>query len=371
MKKTLTILAVTLLAIIASLAVVSTASANAGPHGGYDLNTGACSQCHRLHTAMSNDGMLLKTPTQYELCISCHDGQGATNVQDGLGLNGPLNGGGFLQFATSPNAATPTQWGGLATVTSRHDVEGIPLGGGQHTTGVGIAWGGASSGQGIQGTLECTSCHNPHGSVNYRMLNDDNPGGTPLTTSSSSKWVNSPDVMLWNFTIVSTATQYVTDTGMWTIGVAQVPATNDDLHNYSSGNVANYTGGMRMFCSTCHKSYLTANSNARRLPSDDLNNPGIYFYGTQDANDGYGDVGRYRHTMSRTGSTSTKYPIRLAAVDTITTGRNQFTCLTCHRAHGTAATLGTYGTAAGPAGDTALMYYDGRGVCNACHMKTK
>jgi hypothetical protein len=183
--------------------------------------------------------------------------------------------------------------------------------------------------------------------------------------------MNNPQALLWNFTIVGGITRNVTATGNFTVGIAQVPPTTDQTGGYSSGTVANYTGGMRMFCSSCHKSYMTLNSNARRLPSDDPNNPGIYFVGTQDANDGYGDIGRYRHTMSRTGSSNVKYPIRLAAADTITTGRNQFTCLTCHRAHGTAATPGLGGTNAGPAGDTALMFYDGRGVCNACHMKTK
>ncbi len=121
-----------------------TTSANNGPHGGYDLATSACAACHRAHTAVGEE--LLVADTVFGLCTTCHGGLVQTDVLRGrrTGDGARLNGGGFVQVS------------GEAT-TSTHTVEG--LGG---STGEGTAWGGASSGAGVSGVLDCTSCHNPH-----------------------------------------------------------------------------------------------------------------------------------------------------------------------------------------------------------------
>src|SRR3990170_2108559 len=161
MKVRKTILgAVLILGVVAGAFVLwpDSTSANNGPHGGYDLATSACAACHRAHTAPYAD--LLVANDVYGLCISCHGDAGiaSTNVESGVrrGDSAALNGGGFEQFKSE-------------ATTSTHTVEG--LGG---STGEGTAWGGASSG--VTGTLECTSCHNPHGSTNYRILRDSKNG---------------------------------------------------------------------------------------------------------------------------------------------------------------------------------------------------
>lgn len=518
----------------------------AGPHGGYDLLTNKCAACHRAHTAVGED--LLKEESITALCLSCHNGAGPSdaNVVDGKDLDGGagglarLNGGAFRRTwfyddglggcedqnadsdsDTLPNPADPDCWS-IENVQSRHEIEAT-----------GTAWGSApGTAGGVSGRLECTSCHNPHGSGNYRILKD-SENGYPYRGSSSwpaaHRWVaNDPELLDWRNT--------------------QVVLNGTD--DYSAGDTAPYTGnlmlgagygkpgspymGMSGFCGNCHKQYLT-NSGSGEVPSaaqgyeenrsittcyDGVDNDGdtvvdwadtdcqsvepfrfyepqqnpvtctdavdndddglvdsndpdcesslvaakYWFPGTQDAQDGHGDVARFRHAMLRSYTGSPDLPLRRAEYATLTTGEDGsdpltcadgidndgdgtdedpvgdansdgkpgvsgvdddldgkidegkvadddedglvdedpgdsvdndndawghtdsndpdcrvalasysssgFTCLTCHFAHGSPATATGY-SVVDPTNDSALLYYDERGVCRACHQKGK
>lgn len=168
------------------------------PGGGQlvsELQPRRCTACHRIHTAKSADGRLLKTE-QVSLCYSCHGdgGTGAiTNVQSGIAYSGAvaqdpvtgqwatavrggevgaLRGGGFDRAMIDAGAAKqasgrndPVVVPGL--IPAATVVEGTS---GNHMGGQGIVWGSgpisqaAYSGQalpaGVQ--LECGSCHDPH-----------------------------------------------------------------------------------------------------------------------------------------------------------------------------------------------------------------
>jgi predicted CXXCH cytochrome family protein len=173
------------------LLVPATAFANFAIHGNYVTDTDACAGCHRAHTSISsitwtaNDNsqhsaLLVTSATEmWQFCYACHDStsQGAdTNVQTGTyegtlygNQNGNLNGGGFEEF------------GGTA-VTSTHMYKGSSwgaYGGGYFGTGEAFAPDYSNAGQGpnayMNGTgnaikMDCTSCHDPHGSPNYRIL---------------------------------------------------------------------------------------------------------------------------------------------------------------------------------------------------------
>ena len=67
------------------LALVTVASADNGPHGGFTATTDSCAGCHRAHTAQFGSNALLITDPE-DLCMSCHGGgAGAfTNVANGV-----------------------------------------------------------------------------------------------------------------------------------------------------------------------------------------------------------------------------------------------------------------------------------------------
>lgn len=178
MKKLLFAVAVGLL-VVAAFAV-TTARADNGPHGGFQANTDACAGCHRAHTAQGADFLLVQGDI-YQLCTGCHNGAGAyTNVVDGiyqnavLPLAAPLGqegdkgiglfGGGFVNAAMNTTRALANSYDTASTnptpsaVTSHHSVD---------TATAGTVWGSgdisASANTGGTLTLECTSCHDPHG----------------------------------------------------------------------------------------------------------------------------------------------------------------------------------------------------------------
>ena len=176
--------------------------ADGGPHvanansGVSTLTADSCAGCHRAHTA--EGAYLLTAPSVDELCLSCHGAASTgattdvmTGVQyrpTGSGLRttpatgtelGALRGGGFDQarigdpFKIGLNssgalaAKTKIQVGAPKDVTSSHIAihQGLTL--------PGVAWGNGDNGTGAgpSVTLECTSCHNPHGNGQYRILN--------------------------------------------------------------------------------------------------------------------------------------------------------------------------------------------------------
>ena len=164
MKKLIIALA---LATLLVLAFASLASANGGPHGGYTATTDACAGCHRAHTAAAPN---LLQNTGYQLCLDCHGASGAgadTNVLNGI----------YTDRSASTEGATETVDGGYLlgggfdsvngkTATSTHD----------YTGSANTAWGftadnrGTLITMGVGVTLDCSSCHDPHGNGQYRIL---------------------------------------------------------------------------------------------------------------------------------------------------------------------------------------------------------
>jgi predicted CXXCH cytochrome family protein len=168
------------------------AFADNGPHVSTSGNMAVdrCAGCHRAHTATN---AYLLTQDETVLCESCH-GSGATgassDVMDGVGYAisgvntrgaslGALRGGGF-NFALIGS--------GSAVYSTTASLRSVPVGTSQastsqHQIGVaGTAWGSGAngSGNGTAITLECTSCHDPHGNGNYRILRPVPTDGTAL-----------------------------------------------------------------------------------------------------------------------------------------------------------------------------------------------
>ena len=318
MKKFLFVFA---LAIVLSLALVGTASANGGPHGGYTATTDACAGCHRAHTAVGPN-LLVQTST-YALCMSCHGSAGTgadTNVADGFFLstrstsmhgtanttdNAPLLAGGFTNYK-------------LAAVTSSHD---ISTGSGTGSLG---AWGNGLTNRGVAVNItdvqfNCASCHDPHGSPNYRI--------TKATVNGVA------------------------------VAVAQVDEAAKDYDTEGWGT------GQSNLCAACHGAYHKTAAGQGSLLD------GTTYTHRVDMSYAYG-ANANPETFGMSG-----YFLPLAESGT----NNTVACQTCHLPHGSSAAMtgiangGPTGTGVVPgdttATDSALLRLDNRAVCEVCHQK--
>jgi predicted CXXCH cytochrome family protein len=217
------------------------ALADGGPHvvsvnsgsgtGPGALTADSCAGCHRAHTAQGP--MLINAPDEEALCLTCHGttgGGATTSVVDGVQYDtvgtdatahtgvvaGALRGGGFVNaridssnpvrlllprwdsanatYVASFSSRVPARTTG-APVTSAH----LKLAAGpDSSTGTpalvalqGTAWGNGAAGSGVGAasvTLECASCHNPHGNGQYRILNPvPNADGVTVTPPAGAK----------------------------------------------------------------------------------------------------------------------------------------------------------------------------------------
>lgn len=300
----------------------SPVSADGGPHvSGQSVTTDSCAGCHRAHTAQAADLLKAAAPT---LCISCHDGTGATTVVNNgeSSTGGALKAGGFVSAKIKADDPAPGTIGVLTstdthstTVTSSHSTDGAA----QQLWGNGAA----GSGAGPAGfTLTCTSCHDPHGNGNYRILRPAPASYTGAFTDRATA-VNVPDEATPH---VYTTTNYF-DNG---------PLVGTLGPDYGKG-------WLSLWCTQCHTRYL-APSNSETTSSGD-------------------SVFTYRHNTGTASGPS---------------------CVKCHAAHGTnsqftggsgpggsnyAAQISWPGSTGTPYEDTALLKMDNRGLCQKCHYR--
>lgn len=366
-----------IIAIVAGIAVASmvslgtgtdVASADAGPHiaTGSDATPDKCAGCHRIHTGQ-NEYLLKEAGSVEDFCYSCHGTGGPGSdlaVQEGTFYGGTspgdpyggktasttvgLRAGGFdaaridsTDPTTRANSAVRTI-GVLATtepVVSQHAIDG---------TTAGTMWGNGAigSGAGPTATLDCGSCHNPHGNGQYRILR-------PVPTGSGGAGFAIPD------TYPKAAADY---------------ATSDYLDMYFGGAPANpmteppgaVAGESILYdtsnwCAQCHTRYLAESgtttsgkpaSGGSRVDSGDP----IFTFRHTSMGYGYSSFG---------GSPGFKY--------------NNRACITCHASHGSNAQMPGElsstvpwpdGSTVNPANDTqraSLLKMDNRGICLKCH----
>jgi predicted CXXCH cytochrome family protein len=321
---------------------ISTAGANGTTFSVAGAGANRCAGCHRAHTAKAVN--LLKE-AQPDLCFSCHKAGAmgsSTDVANGKDADtgGALRGGGFDFALIGSGAATKTltvpdpvtgRVGHSATIpvlsagsatTSKHQIDGV-------TTGT--MWGNGAISADIAATgkagvtLECGSCHDPHGNGNYRILK-------PVPNDSDAAVeVNIPDAQ----------TKKYTTSDYWKVTDPNVP-----LQAVAGGGTVltdGYIANASQWCSTCHTRYL-AGSGSSGTPNADA-------AGVVDANF------TYRHRSDATTKGGVERP----------------NCIQCHVSHGSNASMVGYAadvtTPAGtPAGaDSRLLRVDNRGTCVMCH----
>ena len=310
------VLIVTVIALILAFVTVGLAQGYGGPHGGdYAATTDACAGCHRAHTA-THAGLLMES--SYALCMSCHGSSASganTNVDDGYYLStrddvydhgaaetddyGALLGGGFVNYQGK-------------SVTSIHS----PYGGDE----VAWAWGnGVPRGElgALDEALDCASCHDPHGSTNYRILKTE---------------INGADVSV---ALVDEGDAKDYDDEQWGAGTSSVCAACHGAYHVTwagSGHIR--AEGETTFAHRVDMSYLYhGNDNPETIGLD-----GYYL------------------PLAQSGS------------------GNLVVCMTCHLPHGSSSVMQGSADGDGLPGETsdddsALLRLDNRGVCQVCHQK--
>lgn len=400
--------------------------ADGGPHvmkvnnGSLGITADSCAGCHRAHTSQDPTGYLLTTdqPSVTAFCLTCHGTTGtgaATDVETGvqyaltntgrggLPILGALRSGGFLKApigsadayreVSSTGSVSKAKVPVLAEpqpVTSAHLA--LPNSG---LTANNIVWGNGDidTGEGptITEAMECTSCHNPHGNGNYRILNaipvagatDEDGAATEMVAGSGQDVLDAPyDASKQrNYTVIQAATAQPVDAttppdpANFLLYADQLkgldPLSGDYLHKTTPYNASSsgyywydapngspnrggpsrftdfdtFTNGfnwqMTQWCLQCHSRYAGFN-NSRSTDSGD-------------------DTFAYRHS----------------------TEKNRV-CTTCHVAHGSNAIMnddlanGTTFSANVPfpdgsvhSGDSRLLKVNNRGTCLLCHDPTK
>lgn len=316
------------------VALISVAQAATGPHGGYTATTDACAGCHRTHSAAAPK-LLVNTNTA--LCLTCH-GSGATgaetNVIDGIyegtvegTQNAGLNGGGFT-YAIQDTSLSGTPTSGI--VSSTHSVQGT-----EWYTTTATMWGSGAlnSGTGVSFDLYCSSCHDPHGSTNYRMVKATINGVTATLTQT--------DELNKSYTSV----KYYAGSSVWTVSD---------------------------FCGACHARYDASTSASGQVSSSDSV---FAFRHRTDA-----PSGAVVNSVAYTFTAALSLPVSTSDgnAPTVSPDNRVMVCLTCHFAHGSKATMAASsgavpwpGGALAPNGNqrSALLRLDNRGVCENCHDK--
>jgi hypothetical protein len=275
-----------------------------------------------------------------------------------------------------------------AVVTSTHIADGAlwgAYGGGYWGLGDAGADGqdpNANLGETIPIVMDCATCHDPHGSANYRILKA-SVFGNPVGGYIPSGDPMDPDPDGW---VAST------EEG-WPVGGFRLHTSYPNYkpnytearyakgYNMLAGNTVNDQKGMTGWCSGCHTTYNEQET--------------LY-----NAGDGFGLAVRHKHPVNVPLSNYAGPDANLMVVDSglplahdlaeggaaspANTDSDWIECLTCHRAHGTSAVMTGWAdeladlpndeipsfiSKTGTSDPSALLRLDNRGTCEVCHNK--
>ncbi len=275
----------------------------------HDAGVAHCNGCHTMHNSQdgalvdgdSPDGnaWLLKDETPSDVCLSCHaTGLGAVFGDDPLAPPA-LKGAGNFVFLLEDNLND-----GHAGAT--HPIGGDAAGHNIKAPSKGVAGDGtlltSPGGAFPSSELGCSSCHDPHGNDDFRMLHG----------------VGSVQDNLFTFT------ESAPDADGLSIFFGSESQTSHTA----------YKAGMSAWCGNCHGDYHDAGSTLKH-PSDHAIGGSVatnynLYNGTEDLTGG-----------SQLTAYLAEVPFEDAAMTTSSTegpsASSKVMCLTCHRAHASSA----------------------------------
>ena len=178
-----------------------------GPHAPDGLTCGACHSTHAspMSDTSDQDSQLLLASTTRALCDTCHDGTGSIyNVEAGLiGGGFPGSAGPLKQPGEPEKAATGFLFATRNYLANKGIVSFVPLNPKHHDVVVPGApavsahpleqHAAPSGGNGLEGTLVCTSCHDPHGTTSNARLLSINFGGLKIEVPFQAAYSPSPE----------------------------------------------------------------------------------------------------------------------------------------------------------------------------------
>lgn len=297
-----------------------------------------CPVCHE-HTPVG-DVWQSHEVIEYSFCTTCHGISAAgadTDVVSGI-YDNPTNANGT--YAASLNSGGFEKLGGVTgnATTSTHSVDGTIFPTFGSSTGIAIA-------------LTCTSCHDPDGSSNYRILKD------LINGKNVANYVESNET---NF-----AASLSQDPNVYS---TYVP--NYTTPNYKTP--ADLEKGIAGWCAACHDNYKSIN-----FEIDPRTGRKHYYYIDASGKKRYHHAVNVAIGQNPTGNTITDLPLAKVSAGTADNDvGNLVMCLTCHRVHGTDTTMSdqaqvepTRTAASSGPGRSVLLRMNNRGVCQNCHKK--
>ncbi len=294
--------------VVAALCVLL-GSVTSGWAGVHDGGVGSCNICHAMHATdgMSpggGGGALLDDGPASDICLSCHaTDYGAVMAMDPL-VPAPERGPGNFIFLLADNLND-----GPSGISD--PIPGDAAGHNVRAPGHGLATDGTymnSPGGTYPATmLKCTSCHDPHGNTNYRMLRGrGTPQGAGAVFFYDAPSAKGLDVVLGS--------------------------------DESNATHVAYNNGMSLWCANCHFDYLDDHnqyvSNFDHPTDDALGTDQIQQYsiynGTLDPAGGLfatSFLAAVPFEDAGNGVSTTSGP----------TASSRLMCLSCHRAHASSA----------------------------------
>lgn len=282
---------------------------DANPHGNYWDNPQLCQNCHAAHFGSGPKLILQDGSTR--LCITCHDGsQSKYDV-----LRGEFKGadGGLYQSIAGPygnlEGVTVEQ---VYSPTSRHDLDiYLYAATGNNIEDIDVA----------DSHLSCASCHDPHGTENYRNLRENmhvslDPSVPPIKTEAYA---------------VTNATSEKTT----------------------------YVQGAVEFCGSCHSDF-NQGAGASEVARTVTAQPGMQLSSAS--------LQKYMHPVNINAQYVTSSGYQVPVPTNLPFENGKIICQTCHFTHGTLNTGSHVRRDGFPS--TVLKRYNETVGCEDCHDKT-